>query len=122
MNLLQATKAASRALSDLSDAIENAPPVAGTIAPAPHPTGARVPSDDASITHIGRNRGTPLRELSDRDLAWYRDVLASNLADPGKARYHASDAERLNATKAEQARRAGYAPAPETTTEEGSVQ
>ena len=49
--------------------------------PHPPPPVTANPSGVAEVP-FGKNKGTPITELSDNSLSWYTDKARSNLADP----------------------------------------
>lgn len=50
---------------------------------------------------FGRNRGKTPAEVDDRDLAWYANTLAENVADPSKARWAEANQALLDAVEEE---------------------
>lgn len=55
---------------------------------------------------FGKKKGTPISQLSVRDLAWYADAARKELADPSKQRFHGGTAHWLAVVEAEQRARA----------------
>lgn len=55
---------------------------------------------------FGRGKDRTLRQLSDDDVRWYCGVFEKDLADPDKAKFHASTRKRLAAAQALLAERA----------------
>lgn len=62
---------------------------------------------DVPTVAFGDKKGTPITELSDRDLDWYTGHVEKSVSDPSKTRYRANNQRVLDACRAEQARRAG---------------
>jgi len=62
---------------------------------------------DVPTVQFGKNKGTPINELSDKSLQWYLDVARENVADPSKAKWKAKESVWLNSLTREQDRRAG---------------
>jgi hypothetical protein len=55
---------------------------------------------------FGKNKGTPLTDLSDKQLDWYIGAARENIANPSKEKWRAKEEARLQGYLAEQARRA----------------
>lgn len=62
---------------------------------------------DVPTVQFGKNKGTPINELSDKSLQWYLDAARANVADPSKAKWRAKESAWLNSLIREQDRRAG---------------
>lgn len=91
------------------------PQAAPAPAAAPAPSAApRTPPSTASAARepsgltmpFGRNKGTPIEELDDKDLSYWAGKMEEELADPDKARYHARVRGQLETVRAELAYRA----------------
>jgi hypothetical protein len=82
-------------------------PQAARPAPAPSPAPVQpqpVPLSGPVIP-FGKRKGQPIATLDEKSLAWYRAQAEAELADPAKAKFHASTAQWLNALAAEAQRR-----------------
>lgn len=91
-----------------------APPPAQTQrqAPPPPPRNDAPPDDDDPAVPFGKNKGIPLRELNEKQLNAYVQMLKENVADASKARWRQSNEEHLAMFEREVARRqGGQAPA-----------
>lgn len=53
------------------------------------------------VFKFGNNKEIPIKELSARDLDWYRKAMARDLADPEKARFHRSCKDSIDNIDAE---------------------
>lgn len=62
---------------------------------------------DVPTVQFGKNKGTPINELSDKSLQWYLDAARENVADPSKVKWRAKESAWLNSLTREQDRRAG---------------
>jgi len=69
------------------------------------PAYAPEPGSDVPVIAFGKNKGTRLDELNDKQLSWYIHAANENLEDPEKARFHDVERERLVEYEAETARR-----------------
>lgn len=57
---------------------------------------------DRNLTlNYGRGKGTPLSQLAEGDLQWYRKTLTESVADPDKERFLVSNQRALDAVTAE---------------------
>lgn len=54
---------------------------------------------------FGKNKGTPVSKLTDRQLVWYIDTAEKNLSDQSKSQHHTSEREWLTVLMTEQRRR-----------------
>lgn len=64
------------------------------------------------VMSFGKQKGVPLSQVTDADLAWYAEALAKNVADPEKARWKADNQAKLAAIVTEQDARKAKADAP----------
>lgn len=80
---------------------------------AAHPpaTSAPKPSGDVDLIRFGSCKGKRLSEISDKDLAWYADRAASDVAKNDE-KWHKQNVARRDAILDEQERRKKVAPAP----------
>lgn len=74
-------------------------------------SGAQRPISGLAIK-FGKGKGTPLEQASDKDLAWYSDVIAKSVDDPEKSRFKAANEKELAAIRAEIAWRAANGAGP----------
>lgn len=88
----------------LPPARQPAPRDAAPSSPTSAPAGTPADSGDFMI-EFGKNKGKRLRDLSARQLEWYRDTFEQNIADPDKARFVDKNSEALQAVLAEMAAR-----------------
>lgn len=59
------------------------------------------PATSAVFPNWGSCKGQPISGAKVRDLNWYRDAIAKNIADPEKARWKDANQQVLNAIEAE---------------------
>jgi hypothetical protein len=81
---------------------------AASIAPrqAPaQPVQTEIQSVTGPVIPFGKRKGQPVSSLDDKSLAWYRAQAEAELADPAKAKFHASTAQWLNQLAEEAQRR-----------------
>lgn len=82
------------------------PPVPPPARPAAVPKGSGSTAKPGEpVVEWGNKKGTPLRELSDKDLDWYINNAHESIADPGKAKFRANEEKRLAQYLAEGKRR-----------------
>jgi hypothetical protein len=60
---------------------------------------------------FGKDKGKPISQISDEGLDWYIKVVGEGILDPAKQKYRASGEKKLEALKAEKAKRGGKQPA-----------
>lgn len=72
------------------------------------PAGRASRADDGEPTaRFGKQKGTPLSQLSDDDLAWYAEALEKSVLDPAKAKYRRDNESALHEVRTEQRTRGG---------------
>lgn len=57
---------------------------------------------DVPTVGYGKNKGTPVSELSDKSLQWYIEAAKANIADPAKAKWKAKEQAWLDSVAAYQ--------------------
>ncbi len=57
---------------------------------------------DVPTVQFGKNKGTPINELSDKSLQWYIEAAKANIADPAKAKWKAKEQAWLDSVAAYQ--------------------
>ena len=69
--------------------------------------------DEVSMA-FGKEKGVPISSVTDDSLSWYIKVVSEGIDDPKKKKFRDSNQKKLNALKAEQAKRANAPAAAET--------
>lgn len=75
----------------------------GESAPPSEPSSAR--GSDGPVISFGKNKGTPISALSDRDLKWYLEKAERDVEDPDRARFRRENEELLGWLRSEKAER-----------------
>lgn len=65
----------------------------------------QTPAADVAAVPFGKKQGTPVTQLTLKDLDWYEGAARKSIADPDKARFAAKEQVWLDAIVAEKARR-----------------
>lgn len=90
--------------------VDGPPPPSDNDAPAPEAEPVRFYEPDGThhdvpVVSFGKNKGTPINELSDKSLNWYVDAARANVNDPSKAKWAAKERVWLDGLVAELGRR-----------------